>query len=105
MNWRILRWSGGLTLAASIASSGVARADKHGKHDRDDDDDQGRHYYSDHDRDYMTGWYHDHDRKSPAAGTCKAGSASAMTGASATSAGNASTWIAQEENDALPRGN
>jgi Ni/Co efflux regulator RcnB len=61
MNWQILRRSGGLILAVSIVLSGVARADKHGKHDRDDDDDQGRHYYSDHDRDYMRDWYHDHD--------------------------------------------
>lgn len=63
MDWKILRRSAGLILAASIALSGVARADKHGKHDRDDDDDQGRHYYSDHDRDYMRGWYYDHDHE------------------------------------------
>jgi len=61
MNWQILRRSGGLILAVRIALSGMARADKHGKHDRDDDDDRGRHYYSDHDRDYMRDWYHDHD--------------------------------------------
>ena len=62
--WQALRWSGGLVLAISLALSGVARADGHGNghgHDRDDDD-RDRHYYSDHDRDYMRDWYHDHDR-------------------------------------------
>ena len=59
--WSVVRRSGGLVLALSLALSGVARADGHG-HDHDRDDDRDRHYYSDHDRDYMRDWYHDHDR-------------------------------------------
>lgn len=52
-------------LMLSLGLSGTALADErgHGRgRDRDDDDERGRHYYSDHDRDYMRGWYHDHDR-------------------------------------------
>jgi Ni/Co efflux regulator RcnB len=61
------KWQGflratGILLSVGIALSGVARAGDHGRHDRDDRDDQGRHYYSDHDRDSMREWYHDHDR-------------------------------------------
>jgi Ni/Co efflux regulator RcnB len=54
-------YTGAWVLVASLALAGVAQADKHGKHDRDDDDDRGRRYYSDRDRDYLRGWYHEHD--------------------------------------------
>src|SRR5215471_18315714 len=53
-------------IAGVVLLPGLALAEGHGhgngKHDRDDDDDRDRHYYSEHDRDYMRGWYHDHDR-------------------------------------------
>jgi Ni/Co efflux regulator RcnB len=53
------RWLN-ISLASILALSGMALADKHGHgkhHDGDDDDDQGRHYYSEHDRDEMREWY------------------------------------------------
>jgi Ni/Co efflux regulator RcnB len=56
--WRLGAW----VLTIGLALTGVARADGHGKHDRDDNDDRAGQYYSDHDRDYMRSWYHDHDR-------------------------------------------
>src|SRR5947208_2333468 len=48
----------------SLPMTSVAHADNHahGKHDRDDDDDRGRQYYSDHDRHEMRGYYREHDR-------------------------------------------
>jgi len=58
-----------ICLAVMLALSGLALADKHGhgKHhdDNDNGDDQGRHYYSEHDRDEMRGWYRDHDDRLP----------------------------------------
>ena len=51
-----------ICMAVMLALSGVALAGKHdhGKHhDDDDNDDQGRHYYSEHDRDEMKSWYYD----------------------------------------------
>ena len=50
-----------------FALTGSALADKHGhgKHDGDDDDDQGKHYYSEHDRDEMRGWYYEHGDRLP----------------------------------------
>ena len=56
-------------LAVILALSGAALADKHGhgnKHrGEDDNDDQGGHYYSNHDRDQMRGWYRDQDDRLP----------------------------------------
>jgi len=47
-----------LFLVFFVALSGLAQANDHGrghgKHDRDDDDDRGTVYYSDHDRDGIT---------------------------------------------------
>ena len=47
--------------AVAVVLSGMALGDEHGhgKHHGRDDDDRGRHYYSDHDRDEMRRWYHD----------------------------------------------
>ncbi len=49
--------------------SGVALADEHGhghgKQHGGGDDDRGRHYYSDHDREEMRGWYRDQDDHLP----------------------------------------
>jgi Ni/Co efflux regulator RcnB len=61
------RWLN-LGLASILALAGTALADKHGHgkhHDGDDDNDQGQHYYSEHDRDEMRGWYHDQDDRLP----------------------------------------
>jgi hypothetical protein len=56
-----------ICVAMIFALTGSALADKHGhgKHDGDDDDDQGKHYYSEHDRDEMRGWYYEHGDRLP----------------------------------------
>jgi Ni/Co efflux regulator RcnB len=50
-----------ICMAVIFTMSGMAIAGEHGhgKH-HDDDDDQGKRYYSEHDRDEMRGWYQDH---------------------------------------------
>ena len=56
-----------ICVASILVMSGVALADKHGhKHHGDDDgDDQGRHYYSEHDQNEMREWYRDRDDHLP----------------------------------------
>jgi Ni/Co efflux regulator RcnB len=56
-----------ICLAVIFSLSGRALADKHGHGKHDHDDDQGRQYYSQHDRDEIRGWYHgqDDDRLPP----------------------------------------
>ncbi len=54
-------WCAGLLMLVALSGRALAEGHGHGKHDRDDDD-RNRHYYSEHDRDYMRDWYHEHDR-------------------------------------------
>ena len=60
---RFTKWLGLCTatvFALGTMSMAGDHGNGHGKH-HGDDDDQGRYYYSDHDRDDMHRWYHDHD--------------------------------------------
>ena len=64
---RSKRWLGACAVVM-FALSGMAFADHHGHgkhHDRDDDDDQGRQYYSEHDRDQMREWYQNREDHLP----------------------------------------
>ena len=57
----------GLSLFLVTASSAIAQGNGHGKgHNKHhgDDDDQGEHYYRDHDRD-IRGWYDEHQSDLP----------------------------------------
>ena len=56
----------GLSFLLATASSAVAQGKGHGKgHDKHgDDDDQGEHYYRDHERD-IRGWYDSHQSNLP----------------------------------------
>jgi hypothetical protein len=73
----------------------------HGKHDNDDN--QGRQYYSQHDRDEMRGWYHgqDDDRLPP--GLAKKDQLPPGLEKATTSAWNSTPRIAQED-DAVSGG-
>lgn len=58
-------WLYGCTVVM-FALSGMALGDGHGKHHgRNDEDERGKQYYSEHDRDQMRGWYDDQDDHLP----------------------------------------
>jgi hypothetical protein len=92
-----------ICLAVIFSLSGRALADKHGHGKHDNDDDQGRQYYSQHDRDEMRGWYHgqDDDRLPP--GLAKKDQLPPGLEKATTSAWNSTPRIAQED-DAVSGG-
>jgi hypothetical protein len=65
------KWMFGVVLGFSLAMSGVALAQDHGKgpgkgYDKHgDDDDQSARYYKEHDREVMRGWYDEHESHLP----------------------------------------
>lgn len=61
--WMFASALGILTLTGSFT---FAQGHGHGKgHEKHGDDDQGEHFYKDHDREAMRGWYDDHQGSLP----------------------------------------
>ena len=62
---RLKQWLSTVTAAMLLSGVAVALDPGHGKNHDNDDEDRGRSYYSDHDRNEVRRWYHDSDDHLP----------------------------------------